>query len=205
VIFAPKFPKSTNRAPKKYSWKQTKWVLKNAEFIADFRSVKMITKTACKKSNEQNSQLKFTFKRFCTQHKIQRFLIPILIFFKSIFSTVLLVLFGNVEAKFGSYRAKYWKRFLINRSSNFILHLFFNSASQFSQKLNKTLHSTAQHTSSDKICLTHFLEFLLVRRTIMSLIKLLIHVCKMGLRHVLSLFCFMWWITFWARSRNIRK
>jgi len=40
---APKFPKSTNRTPKKCSSKKSKWVSKNAEFYADFRSVKRIT------------------------------------------------------------------------------------------------------------------------------------------------------------------
>jgi len=45
-------------------FKKSKWVPKNAEFYADFRFVKMITKKACKKSYEQNSQLKVPFLAF---------------------------------------------------------------------------------------------------------------------------------------------
>ena len=49
------------------------------------------------------------FQRFCTQHKILRFLIPLKIFFKIIFFGVLLVLFGNFRAKFDSNGSIYWK------------------------------------------------------------------------------------------------
>jgi len=38
--------------------------IKNAEFHGDFRSVKIITKKACQKSYEQNSQLKVPFLAF---------------------------------------------------------------------------------------------------------------------------------------------
>jgi len=41
---------------KKCSSKKSKWSSKNAEFYADFRSVKMITKKACKKSYEQKTK-----------------------------------------------------------------------------------------------------------------------------------------------------
>jgi len=115
--------------------KNSNRVPKNAEFYADFRSAGKRTKNAREKSFAQNSQLKMNFLgfylyivlvfihtffgvlifAFCTQHEILRFLLPILIFFKSFFGTYYYFM-ETLEQNAHPMQQNMEKSFLLNRS-----------------------------------------------------------------------------------------
>ncbi len=128
------------RAKQDFSLKNSIWVSKNAEFHADFESIKKVLKKCTikllakmwRKKALFHFLLMFVklfllitffwciflqlFQRIRNQREILRFLVSFQIFFKNFFFWVILVLFGNFEAKRAKNGSKNQKTYLVNVS-----------------------------------------------------------------------------------------